>query len=234
MDLEIIYKDEFLAAVNKPPGLLVHPSALARDAEEFAMQMLRNQMGRHVYPAHRLDRKTSGVLLFSLDKDTDSLMQQLFAAGSVHKTYVAIVRGYTKDEETIDYPLRKENGRMQDAVTRYKTLARAEINLPDTRHQTSRYSLVKVNPDTGRMHQIRRHFAHILHPIIGDRPHGCNKQNKLFKEKFDMTTMLLHASEISFVHPLSGEKIEIRAELSDEFNRMLRLIFNKIDSQKPV
>lgn len=224
--LEIIYQDDHLIAINKPHGLLVHRSSLASDATEFAMQMLRDQIEQHVYPAHRLDRKTSGVLLFALDKNTDSLIQQMFASGKIHKTYLAIVRGYTDDEGSIDNPLRKENGKMQDALTHYKTLAREEINLPTARHATSRYSLVEVKPETGRMHQIRRHFAHILHPIIGDRPHGCNKQNKLFKEKYNMTTMLLHAAEIQFAHPVCGKKVLIRAELSEEFKRIKEILFS--------
>lgn len=223
-EIEIIYRDEHLIAINKPHGLLVHPSWLARDATESAMQLLRNQVGQHVFPAHRLDRKTSGVLLFSLDKNTDHLMQPLFAAGRVHKTYLAIVRGFAKDEETIDYPLQKENGNMQDALTHYQTLARSEINLPTTRHQTSRYSLVKITPKTGRMHQIRRHFAHILHPVIGDRPHGCNKQNKLFNENFAMTTMLLHAQEMQFEHPFDGKITLISANPGDEFLRVCSLL----------
>jgi len=225
LSLEIIYRDNFLIAINKPHGLLVHRSSLAGDATEFAMQMLRDQIDQHVYPAHRLDRKTSGVLLFALDKTTDSLLQQMFAIGKMHKTYLAIVRGYTDNEGTIDYPLRKENGKMQEAVTHYKTLARCEIDIPTKNHATSRYSFVEVTPETGRMHQIRRHFAHILHPIIGDRPHGCNKQNKLFKEKYNMTTMLLHASEIQFAHPVGGENILIRAELSEEFKRVKEMLF---------
>ncbi len=224
LELEIIYQDEHLLAVNKPHGLLVHRSALARDAAEFAMQILRNQVGRHVYPAHRLDRKTGGVLLFSLDKTTDALIQRLFASGEIHKHYMAIVRGYTEDNGRIDYPLKKENGVIQQAATSYRTLARAEIDLPARQHLTSRYSLVEVTPETGRMHQIRRHFAHILHPIIGDRPHGCNKQNRLFKEKFNMTTMLLHARQLSFNHPISGKPVEIIANPSDEFIRICALM----------
>jgi len=225
--LEIIYRDKQLIAIIKPHGLLVHRSSIASDATEFAMQMLRDQIEQHVYPAHRLDRKTSGVLLFSLDKTTDSLIQQKFATGEIHKTYLAIVRGYTEDEGTIDYPLRKENGAMQEAVTLFETLARGEIDLPTKRHTTSRYSLVKVEPETGRMHQIRRHFAHILHPIIGDRPHGCNKQNKLFKENYNMTTMLLHALEVSFEHPHTKKNVLIKAGLSEEFKRMLSELFKE-------
>lgn len=229
--LEIIYRDEHFIAVNKPHGLLVHRSSMASDAREFALQILRNQLGRYVFPAHRLDRKTSGVLLFSLDKDTDSMIQQMFARGEVSKTYLAIVRGYTDDEGTINYPLKRDNGTFQEAVTRYRTLNRAELDYSSHPHNTSRYSLVEVKPDTGRMHQIRRHFAHILHPVIGDRPHGCNKQNRFFKTVFGMDTMLLHASTLGFTHPATEKHILIRAEVHDEFRRMLKLIFQSRSPQ---
>ncbi|MGN6395788.1 MAG: pseudouridine synthase [Mucilaginibacter sp.] len=219
--LDIIFRDDDLAAINKPHGLLVHRSPIAADAEEFALQLLRDQLGRHVYPVHRLDRKTAGVLLFALNKDTEKLMQQQFYEGKVNKKYLAIVRGYTPDAEEIDYPLRKVNGTLQEAFTRYQTLARAELDVPLGTHATSRYSLVEANPETGRMHQLRKHFAHIFHPIIGDRTHGCNKQNKLFKDRWEMETMLLHASRLSFNHPVTGMPVHIKAVLQNEFLRVM-------------
>jgi len=218
--LEIIYRDDFLIAVNKPNGLLVHRTSLASDASEFALQTLRGQIGQHVFPAHRLDRKTSGVLLFALDQKTNSIMHRKFAKNQVEKKYLAIVRGYTEEEGVIDYPLKKENGIIQDAITHYQTIARSEIEIPQQRNPTSRYSLVEITPKTGRMHQIRKHFAHIFHPIIGDRPHGCNKQNRLFKEKWNMTTMLLHAAEIKFGHPVYEIEIVIQSGVNEEFKRM--------------
>ena len=160
--LDIVFQDDELIAINKPHGLLVHRSPIARDANEFALQILRDQLNRHVYPAHRLDRKTGGVLLFALNKETEKLMQQQFSDNLVSKKYLAIVRGHTPDEEEIDYPLRKENGTLQEAFTRYKTLARAELNVPLGNHATSRYSLVEANPTTGRMHQLRKHFSHVF------------------------------------------------------------------------
>ncbi|WP_443939176.1 pseudouridine synthase [Pedobacter sp. MW01-1-1] len=222
--LEIIYQDDHLIAINKPHGLLVHQSSIARDATEFALQMLRDQVGKHVSPVHRLDRKTSGVLLFAFDKATEIAMQQQFMNGETNKKYLALLRGYTPDTQEIDYPLAKDNGVMQEAFTQYRTLQRAEIPVPFGKHSTSRYSFVEANPTTGRMHQLRRHFSHILHPIIGDRTHGCNKQNKLFFEKWDMSTMLLHASELSFSHPVSSEHIHLQANLHEEFIRMLNLM----------
>jgi tRNA pseudouridine65 synthase len=221
LELPILYQDENLIAINKPHGLLVHRSSYAAEAEEFAVQILRDQIGKFVYPCHRLDRKTAGVLLFALDRETNTLMQKQFAENKVKKKYHAIVRGHTEQSGKIDYALTNEAGKTQEAVTNYKTLAKTEINIPFGKHETSRYSLIEVTPETGRMHQIRKHMAHIFHPIIGDRPHGCNKQNKLFKEKWEMTTMMLHAVFIEFEHPHTGKKIKIEAPLQNEFFRML-------------
>ncbi|MDB5015854.1 MAG: pseudouridylate synthase [Mucilaginibacter sp.] len=222
--LDIIFMDDYLVAINKPHGLLVHRSPIAKDADEFALQILRDQLNRRVFPVHRLDRKTGGVLLFALSKDVEKLMQQQFSDNLVDKKYLAIVRGHTPDEQEIDYALRKENGTLQEAFTRYKTLARAELDVPLGAHPTSRYSLVEAKPETGRMHQLRKHFSHIFHPIIGDRTHGCNKQNKLFKEQWELDTMLLHASQLSFNHPVTSNKIPIEAPLQDEFLRIKKMM----------
>jgi tRNA pseudouridine65 synthase len=222
--LSIIYQDDHLIAINKPHGLLVHRSPIAKDAEEFALQLLRDQLNQKVFPAHRLDRKTGGVLLFGLSKEIEKLMQQQFQENEVEKKYLAIVRGYTPAEENIDYPLRKENGTLQEAFTKYKTLALAELDVPLGSHATSRYSLVEANPQTGRMHQLRKHFSHIFHPIIGDRTHGCNKQNRFFKERWELDTMLLHASQLSFKHPVTGQQVHIEAPLQDEFLRIMAIM----------
>ncbi len=224
MQLEIIYQDDQLVAINKPHGLLVHRTKIASDVSEFALQILRDQLGQHVFPCHRLDRKTSGVLLFALDETTNSLMQQKFSEGLVNKKYLAIVRGYTNDNGIIDYSIKNDNSREQEAKTAYKTLDRTELEIPFSGQSTSRYSLVEVEPLTGRMHQIRKHFAHIFHPIIGDRPHGCNKQNKLFKEKWDMTSLMLHAIDLKFDHPINNKNIEIEAKVSSEFSRTLEFL----------
>ena len=224
MELEIIYQDKYLVAINKPHGLLVHRSKYADDAKVFALQELRNQLDQFVYPCHRIDRKTSGVLLFSLDEKTNSLMQQQFANNQVTKRYMAIVRGYTDDEGIIDYALVNEKGKSQEAVTHYKTIKRTEIDVPFGKFNTSRYSLVEAFPQTGRYHQIRKHLDHIFHPIIGDRPNGCNKQNKLFKERWNMMTMMLHAAEIQFMHPVLNTSINIKAEVSSEFKRVMAIM----------
>lgn len=221
--LEILFQDEYLVAINKPHGLLVHRSPIAADASEFAIQVLRDQIRQKVFPVHRLDRKTSGVLLFALNDEVNRLMQEAFMNKKVDKKYLAVVRGFTPESGTIDYALTNEKGKIQEAITHYKTLETFDIPVPFGKQTSSRYSLVEIEPETGRMHQIRKHFAHIFHPIIGDRPHGCNKQNKLFLEKWEMTKMLLHAKEISFQHPISNEKITIQAEMHEDFKRVLEL-----------
>ncbi|MEM6843636.1 MAG: pseudouridine synthase [Bacteroidota bacterium] len=222
--LSITYKDSDVVAINKPHGLLVHRSSIAQDAQEFALQLLRDQVGQAVYPAHRIDRKTGGVLLFALNQSTLSNLQAQFMKNKVDKQYLAIVRGYTNGSDEIDYALKNENGKVQAAFTQYRTLAQAELNIPLGKHTTSRYSLVSVKPQTGRYHQIRKHFKHIFHPIIGDRPHGCNKQNRLFKQRWQMDTMLLHAASLTFTHPSNNEKVLVEAPLQSEFMRMIDLM----------
>lgn len=197
---------------------------MAADATEFAIQILRNQLGRKVYPVHRIDRKTSGILVFALNEDANRYYQGVFMNRDVYKVYHAIVRGYTDAEGEIDYPLENETGKKQDAVTRYKTLKHTEIRVEGSKWGTERYSLVEVYPETGRMHQIRKHFKHIFHPIIGDRPHGCNKQNRLFLEKWNLNVMLLHSRYLKINQP----EIEITANYPPEFNRIHEILFQKI------
>jgi tRNA pseudouridine65 synthase len=229
--LEILYKDDHLVAINKPHDLLVHRTKIARNQDRYALQILRDQLGQKVYPVHRLDSKTSGVLLFALDNDVNIQMQKAFAAGKIKKTYWAILRGYTDQEGTIDYPVKNKNGVLKNAITHYRTIDQKEINVALGKFNTSRYSFVEVLPKTGRMHQIRRHFAHLRHPIIADRPHGCSKQNKLFKERWGMKTMLLHARSLEFSHPNTAIGITIEANLFSEFNRMIQLLGFEINEK---
>lgn len=222
--LEILFQDEHLVAINKPHGLLVHRSKIASNTDEYALQILRDQLNQKVYPCHRLDRKTSGVLLFALSPEIQKLMNDQFMEKTVRKEYLAILRGFMFEVGSIDYPLTNLKGVSKDAMTHFELIENAEIDLPFGKFETSRYSLVRVKPETGRMHQIRKHFSHIFHPIIGDRPHGCNKQNKLFLDKWNMNTMLLHAHKLIFKHPISKMEIHLTANTSTEFNRSLKLL----------
>ena len=223
--LEILYQDEYIIAINKPSGLSVHKSFYARDAKIFAIQELRNQIGgQHVYPIHRLDRKTSGVLLFALDKEALKIMNDRFATREVEKKYLAILRGWSPDELTIDYDLTNDDGVKQNAITYFRRLQKAEIELEFNNHPTSRYSLVEAIPETGRMHQLRKHFKHILHPILGSRPHGCNKQNKLWLENFELKGMMLHAHQLVFNHPITNEQIILNATINEEFEKVADIL----------
>ena len=222
--LEILFENETLIAINKPHGLLVHKTPIAADVKTFAVQQLRDQIGQRVYPVHRLDRKTAGALLFAKNKAEDYSLQQLFRERKVEKRYKAIVRGYTDKAGVIDYALKeKERDKLKEAVTEYKLIEHFEIGIPSAGFPTSRYSFIDLKPLTGRYHQLRKHMAHIFHPIIGDRPHGCNKQNKLWKENFNMMTMLLHANYLAFDHPLYGI-IEIEAGFNLEFCNAMAIL----------
>jgi tRNA pseudouridine65 synthase len=227
-EILVIYLDTWLVAINKPNGLAVHRSPATGNMDSFALQLLRDHLNVWVYPVHRLDSKTSGVLLFALDKSSQKELHELFARKQIEKTYHAIVRGFAPLEAVIDYPLRNELGKMQEAVTELRSLAHAEIDLPHGKFATSRYSLVELRPRTGRMHQIRRHLAHINHPVIGDRPHGCNKQNRLFKEQFNTMEMMLHACSLRFVHPVSAQEIFIEAGYPSPFSLLLNRLGFKV------
>jgi len=207
-------------AINKPHGLLVHRSSIAKDVKHFALQLVRNHIGKRVHLIHRLDRKTSGVLLFGLNPEVTHEIQKQFVNGTIHKEYIAIVRGFFPEKIKVDYPLTNNRGKVQKAITEFECLQQREVPIPHGKWNTSRYSIIKATPKTGRQHQIRKHLAHINHPIIGDRPHGCNKQNRLFKEKWKMMTMLLHAKSIDLEHPITGIPIFIQAPLSKELIRM--------------
>jgi len=222
--LEILFLDEYLVAINKPHGLLVHRSKIAVNTDEFALQLLRDQLNKKVYPCHRLDRKTSGVLLFAFSSEVQKLVNDQFMAKTVVKEYFAIVRGFILESGRINYPLTDLKGKTKDALTYFEVMETSEIPIPLGKFETSRYSLVLIKPETGRMHQIRKHFAHIFHPIVGDRPHGCNKQNKLFLEKWNMKSMLLHAYKLKLKHPILSNEIEISAEISSEFKRSMQFL----------
>jgi len=220
-ELEIVYQDEDLLVVNKPHGLLVHRTSIAKDADTSVLKILRKQLDIRTFTVHRIDRKTSGALIIALNKKTQESLGQQFREGTVKKEYHAIVRGFTDLAGEIDYAIKDYNGVLKEAYTCYKTLKYFELDLPFGQHQTSRYSLVELHPTTGRYHQLRMHMAHIFHPIIGDRPHGCNKQNKLFKEHFKMMDMMLHALNLEFYHPIKNQRIKVDVDYSQNFKKIL-------------
>lgn len=231
-ELEILYRDPDLVAVHKPAGLLVHRSLIDKRETRFLLQQLRDQIGQRVYPVHRLDKATSGVLLLALDPGTARALTAQFTAGAVHKTYRAIVRGYVEPGALIDYPLREEpdpltdahadaNKPSQPALTHYERLAQVELSEPVGRYQSARYSLVRLHPRTGRRHQLRRHMKHIFHPIIGDTTHGDGAHNRFFRERFDNRRLLLEAKALRLAHPHDGSPLLIQASTTPEIQRLL-------------
>jgi tRNA pseudouridine65 synthase len=238
--LEVLYQDEYLVAVNKPSGLLVHRSMIDKSETEFALQMVRDQIGQFVYPIHRLDKPTSGVLVFALSKEIAKAISEVFQSGQSQKEYIAVVRGYIQEQGIVDYPLKEQLDKMtdakaqqdkkaQDAVTGFKRLSTVELPYAVGRYNGARYSLVKLFPKTGRKHQLRRHMKHIMHPIVGDTTHGRGEHNKLFREKLDAHRLLLHANALSFKHPVTGKLMRIEAKIDEVFQSLFqRFNWNEI------
>jgi len=233
--LHILYQDEYLVAVFKPAGLLVHRSMIDKYETRFALQMVRNQVGKHVYPVHRLDKPTSGVLLFALSSGIAKAVGEQFAAHTVAKTYHAVVRGYADESGIIDYALKEELDKKsdkqaqqdkpaQDAVTEYRRLATAELNHAVGRYNTARYSLVQLKPKTGRKHQLRRHFKHIFHPIVGDTTHGDGKQNQFFRQHLVCHRLLLQATSLTLQHPISQQPLCIQAAEDVSFDTIIEAL----------
>ena len=244
--LEVIWQDQSLIAINKPSGLLVHRSEIDRHETRNAIHLLRDQLGQRVYPIHRLDKPTSGLLVFAFEPKTARAMTEAFTMRRVKKTYIAIARGIVPDTCLIDYPLKEAidrygdpqanpNKPAQTAVTRIERLSAHEIQAPVGRYQTARYSVVRIHPETGRKHQIRRHLKHIFHPIVGDTTHGDGAQNQFFRSHLGASRLMLHAQELSFEHPATGCPIQITATTPEDMANIIALMppFTKDAPREP-
>ncbi|GAA6206210.1 MULTISPECIES: tRNA pseudouridine(65) synthase TruC [Thalassotalea] len=227
-ELTILYQDEYLVAIDKPPGLFVHRSFMDKDEIYFALQLVRDMVGQYVYPLHRLDRPTSGVLLFALTEEVARIMGQAFTDKTIQKTYFALTRGHLFGEDTLDYPLKEKldklgdknvnpNKEAQSAITQYQAVAHAVLPIPLGRYDSVRYSLLKLLPETGRRHQIRRHLAHLRHPIIGDINYGDNKQNPFFSQYFGFKRLMLIAKSLSFAHPIHQNLLTITCQFDQQW-----------------
>ena len=224
MPLEILYQDDALLAVNKPAGLPVHRCKLIGPAEAFLVDLLREQVGGEVFLAHRLDRATSGVLLVARSAVVAAALGEQFMGRAVQKDYLAVVRGWPEPAEgLIDYPLpgSRETGPRREARTHYSRLATVEVPIALGRYPQQRYALVRAQPHSGRFRQIRKHLAHIHHPVIGDCQHGRSDHNRLYKQHFGCHRMLLHAWRLCFAHPSSGMPMTIDAPLDDAYRALL-------------
>lgn len=222
--LAVLYRDDWLAVVDKPAGLMVHDSALARGETDFAADRLREQFGRPVFLVHRLDRATSGCLLLAFDRETASLLGKGLMSREVGKDYLAVCRGWPEARFTIDHPLDGGPGKpvKKPAITAFERVATCELAVPSAGFDTSRYALLRAHPHTGRFRQIRRHLKHASHHLIGDTSHGDGRHNRAFR-MLGIHRMLLHAQRLAFVHPHDGRRLEVVAPVDAEFARALVL-----------
>lgn len=221
--LDILYNDSDIVAINKPSGLLVHRTSLATD-RVTCLQLLRAQLDSWVYPIHRLDRGTSGVLLFALSSERARELSELFRSHDVTKRYLVIVRGYAPEQGDIDHAFSDPDDDLAtiEARTAFRRLATVELPYPVGNYDTARYSLVQAEPLTGRTHQIRRHMKHISHQVVGDTTYGDGRQNRLFRERFNIHRMLLHAHTLCLPHPDGTGTIRIEAPLPEDFQFLFR------------
>ena len=232
--LKIVYQDEHMVVIDKPSGLLVHRSKMAHGVKEFALQILRNQLGQRVYPAHRLDRPTSGLLVFALSEQVLAEITKQFSEATITKTYQCVVRGFAYSG-VIDHPLKDpvDDRRLlrqgvtheaRDSLSEYQTIEHYEMPWAFGKFSTSRYSLVSVRPKTGRRHQIRKHMDHIAHPIIGDTRYGQGVHNRLFRDLFDSHRLLLAATELKMKHPVTGLPLELQIPPAEEMKVVIEAL----------
>ncbi|MFK8039534.1 MAG: pseudouridine synthase [Crocinitomicaceae bacterium] len=233
-EVEIVYEDEWLKVVNKPSNLIVHHSKYARNLDETSLCQLvnENEAEAKSHPIHRLDRKTSGLIIFAKDKSIIPLFQDLFDQQKIQKTYIALVRGFVDTEGTLDYPIRADEETVyKTAETVYKTIHQFEIQIPVSPYPTARYSILELSPKTGRMHQLRKHMNKFSHPIIGDPKYGNRHHNHMFIEKLGISNLFLHAKTLEFIHPKTLKLIKINApfpgfwqQFSSAFNIDFQLV----------
>lgn len=237
MLLDILYQDEHLVVINKPSGLLVHRTQLASQETDAVVQRLNSQLGKWVYPVHRLDRGTSGALVLTFCAETARHLSEQFSQAKVNKSYLCVVRGHPDETGTIDYPLAKLNenkgqsrfkieGTEKEAITHFKCLSSFTLNHSVSKYSTTRCALLEVKTEQGRKHQIRRHFKHLRYPLIGDTRYGCRHHNKLFRQLDQPQRLMLHASTLIFTHPVSLETVNCMAPIPESFSHFIQYLTN--------
>lgn len=224
LPLEIIHLDEHLVAVNKPAGIAVHRSRLVGADEDYLIDRLREQVDGRLHAVHRLDRATSGVLLVARSQDAAADLGRQLMAREVDKRYLAVVRGWPAEQGEIDYPLSGSSlrGEAKPALTRWRRLATVEVPIASGRYPQQRYALLEVSPETGRYRQIRRHFHHVSHHLLGDTSHGRGDHNRLLRQYFGVHRLLLHASRLAVTHPATRQPLLLEAALDPAWERLLK------------
>ena len=231
-NLKILYQDDYIVAIHKPAGLLVHRSPIDKHETQFAVQITRDLIGQKVYPIHRLDKATSGLLLFALDSVTARNLSDQFMRHTINKTYQAICRGWVDESGYIDHALKYKKDKIaeklkreqlepQSAETAYTCLRQTTVKHTIGRYEQQRYSLIELKPKTGRKHQLRRHMNHIHHPIIGDVKYGDRHHNHFFNEWLGQHRLYLAATTLEFTHPQTLEPMTIQAPLENSFTLAL-------------
>jgi tRNA pseudouridine65 synthase len=212
--IELLFVDAHVVVANKPSGLLVHRGW--DNDDDVALFRVRDAIGQQVHPLHRLDRGTSGALVFARTPEAAATMSKAFEEGRIEKRYIALVRGEPPEAGVIDYPIpRKEDGPRVPAITRFRRIARSPVD---------RCSLVLAAPETGRLHQIRRHLRHINHPLVGDVSHGSGPINRHYRATYNLHRLALHASLLAFEHPVTGARIEVIAPIPDDLGDVLTVL----------
>lgn len=237
--MQVLFRDEYFLAIHKPAGYHVHPPEdpthrVPRD--KIILYEVRRLAKQHVYPVHRLDAGTSGVLLFGLSSEAASRMNKLFTARETRKTYHAVVRGFLPAEGVIEIPLELDStGELVEASTSYRRLAQLELpHAVGKKFPTARYSWVEVTPHSGRYHQIRRHFNRISHPLLGDAAHGDSHHNQFFRHHLGIAGLCLKALSLGFRHPWTEEEVLIEAAPCEKWNKIQTLFANPPASGTPL
>lgn len=223
MTLTVIYEDDFVLCVSKPNDMVVHHAYHSRNVidEDSLLQVLNKQFGKKFYPIHRLDRRTSGIILLAKETKYVSKFQELFTRNEIQKIYYGIVRGYTPDNKIINSPVKGRDSKVyKDAETHLQTANQITLDIPVTPYPTSRYSLVKLTPKTGRLHQLRIHMNKISYPLIGDGKYGDKNHNKMFERHFGVTNLFLHAYSLVFKHPFLEKDLVLTATLNNSWNKI--------------
>ena len=223
----LLFRDESLVVLNKPAGIPMHPSRILAGQPDTLLAQARELAGHWVFLVHRLDRPVSGAVVMAADRETQALLGHQFEERTVKKCYLAVVRGWQESTGKISHALlpprddRKPGSIAREAITGFETIAQAELNIPIGPYQTARYSLLALFPETGRRHQLRRHMKHISHPMIGDTSYGRGEHNRLFREHFNCSRLLLHSWDVSFEHPGNGQTLCVHAPLDDDFQSII-------------
>jgi len=230
MFLEIIYQDNYCLLVTKPNNVLVHHAHHSRNKidEKSLMQLIENQLGTRYFPIHRLDRKTSGIILLASKKEYVSTFQALFTNKEIKKIYYGVVRGYSKENRIIDSPVKGRDALVyKEAESHLKCLDKIELNIPVKPYDSSRYSLVELTPTTGRMHQLRIHMNKLSTPLINDAKYGDKNHDTMYREQFGWTNLFLHAGSLAFTHPFSNQELFLKSSFSNDWIQLFEKFYWK-------